>query len=108
MVTSTAYKTIKSVRSGVDFTVTRRLDSTGVSLGSGLSSSNSAGGGGGGFFRIPFRGAPAVATALASGFLETGAFLGCCGRSLDAGGRLSRGGSLFAAACFLVTIITSY
>jgi hypothetical protein len=58
-VTSTEHKTTIGGGSGVDLTATRGLDGTGVSSGSGLSSSKSAAGGGG-FFRIPFTGAFAL------------------------------------------------
>jgi hypothetical protein len=97
-VTLIEQRTIKGGGYGVDFTGTRGLDGTRVSSGLGLTSTNSAGGGGGGFFRIPLTGATALGTALAGGFFEAGAFLGCSGIFLDAGGRLSRGGSVFAAA----------
>lgn len=97
-VTSTEQRTTKGGDYGVDFTGTRGLDGTGVSSGSGLTLTNSVGEGGGGFFRIPLTGATALGTVLAGGFFEAGAFLDCSGIFLDAGGRLSRGGSVFAAA----------
>ncbi len=109
-VTSTEQRTIMGGGSGVDFIITGGLNGTGVSSGSGLglSSGNLVVGGGGGFFRIPFMGACDLGIALAGGFFKAGVFLGYSGRSLDARGRLSRGGSLFVAACLLVTIITLY
>ena len=97
-ITSTEQRTTKGGGCGVDFTGTRGLDGTGVSSGSGLTSTNSVRGGGGGFFRIPLTGAIALGIALASGFFEAGAFLGYFSIFLNAGGRLSRGGSVFAAA----------
>jgi hypothetical protein len=59
-VTSMEYKTTIGGGSRVDLIVTRGLDGTSVSIGSGLSSTKLVGGGGGGFFRIPFTGAFAL------------------------------------------------
>jgi hypothetical protein len=63
--------------------------------------------GGGSFFRISFTGVITLGIALASSFFEAGIFLGYTGRSLNAGGRLLRKGSIFAITCLLVTIIIS-